>query len=64
MSRIIAFVVGLALLALGVVSLIGAVELWQTGADTEALAQSFLVPISLFVIGGFVIWMGSQSGRE
>ncbi len=36
----------------------------EMGAGTEALAQGFLVPASLFVVGGFVIWMGIQARRR
>ena len=64
MGRIIAFVIGAALILLGGVALLGAVDLWRTGSDAEALAQGFLVPASLFVVGGFVIWMGLQTGRR
>lgn len=64
MKRIIAFIIGAALILLGGVSFIGARDLVGAEATTEALAQAFLVPLSLFVIGGFVLWMGFQSGRR
>ena len=32
--------------------------------NVEALAQGFLVPAMLFVIGGFAVWMGRQAGRK
>ncbi len=63
-ARIIAYITGAALIAVGLLALWGAVELWRRGGDTEALAQGFLVPASLFVVGGFVIWMGRQAGRS
>jgi len=64
MGRMITSVIGGLLIALGVISLIGAVEIFRSGADTEAIAQGFLVPATLFVVGGFVLWMGWQSGRR
>ena len=63
MGRIIAFIIGAALILLGGIAFIGALDLLRTGASTEALAQGFLVPASLFVVGGFVLWMGMQAGR-
>ena len=64
MGRIIAFIIGAALILLGGIAFVGAIDLLRAGADTEALAQGFLVPASLFVVGGFVIWMGLQAGRD
>ncbi|MCB1336053.1 MAG: hypothetical protein KDK10_00845 [Maritimibacter sp.] len=64
MARVIAYIIGAVLIVVGVLALWGAVELWRRGGDTEALAQGFLVPASLFVVGGFVIWMGRQAGRR
>jgi hypothetical protein len=64
MGRVIAFVIGAALLALAVISLFGAVEVARGGAGAEAIAQGFLVPASLFVVGGFVIWMGWRGRGE
>lgn len=64
MKRIIAFIIGAALILLGGISFIGALDLRSADATTEALAQAFLVPVSLFVIGGFVLWMGFQAGRR
>lgn len=64
MSRIIAFTIGAALILLGGVAFVGAIDLLRAGADTETLAQGFLVPASLFVIGGFVLWMGVQARRD
>ncbi len=64
MGRIITSIIGGLLIALGAVSLVGAVELARSGATTEAIAQGFLVPISLFVVGAFVIWMGWQSSKD
>lgn len=64
MGRIIAFIIGAVLIVVGAIAFIGALDLARTGADTEALAQGFLVPASLFVVGGFVIWMGTQAGRR
>lgn len=61
--RILAFVIGAGLIMLAGVAFIGALELWRGGASTEDLAQGFLVPVSLFLIGGFVVWMGLK-GRE
>lgn len=61
--RILAFVIGAGLIMLGGVAFIGALELWRGQASTEALAQGFLVPVSLILIGGFVVWMGLK-GRE
>ncbi|HHS93740.1 MAG TPA: hypothetical protein ENK63_00130 [Rhodobacterales bacterium] len=63
MGRIIGFVLGGLFFAIGVIALIGAFELLRSGASTEAVAQGFLVPASLFVIGGFSIWMGLQAGK-
>ncbi len=64
MGRILAYILGAAMILVGVVALVGAVEVLIGGGSTEAIAQSFLVPASLFVVGGFVIWMGMQSGRR
>lgn len=61
MGRVITSVIGVMLIALGGVSLIGAVDILRSGGSTEELAQGFLVPASLFVVGGFVIWMGWQA---
>ncbi|OIP85041.1 MAG: hypothetical protein AUK37_04910 [Rhodobacterales bacterium CG2_30_65_12] len=57
----ISSIIGVLLIALGCVSLIGAVDILRTGGSTEDLAQGFLVPGSLFIVGGFVIWMGWQA---
>lgn len=64
MGRIIAYIIGAALIVVGAVAFIGALDLARAHASTEALAQGFLVPVSLFVVGGFVIWMGMQAGRR
>lgn len=64
MAQVIAYVIGAILIGLGVISFIGAVEIARGGADTEAIAQGFLVPASLFVVGGFVIWMGWRGRGE
>ncbi len=64
MGRIIAFIIGAALIVLGGIAFLGALEVWRAGGDAEALAQGFLVPAMLFVIGGFVLWMGFQAGRR
>lgn len=61
MGRIITSIIGGLLIALGAVSTLGAFEVARSGASTEAIAQGFLVPVTLFVVGGFVIWMGRQS---
>lgn len=58
MKKIIAIVIGIVLIAVGALAFYGAVELVQSGGSTEAIAQGFLVPASLFVVGVFVIWMG------
>lgn len=64
MGRIIAFTIGGVLIVVGGIAFVGALELAGTGATTEALAQAFLVPASLFAVGGFVLWMGVQAGRR
>lgn len=64
MGRIITSIIGGLLILLGVISLVGAFELVGSGATTETIAQGFLVPVSLFVVGAFVIWMGWQSRRD
>jgi hypothetical protein len=64
MGRVIAYVIGAVLIGLGGVSLFGAVEVALSGADAEAIAQGFLVPATLFVVGGFVIWMGWRGRGE
>lgn len=64
MGRIIAFIIGAALIVVGGIAFLGALDVWRGGGDTEAVAQGFLVPASLFVIGGFAIWMGFQTGRR
>lgn len=64
MGRIIAYIVGAGLIVLGGIAFIGAVDILRAGGDTEALAQGFLVPASLIVVGGFVIWMGMQAGNR
>lgn len=64
MGRIIAFIIGGALVVLGGIAFIGALDVWRAGGDAEALAQGFLVPASLLVVGGFVLWMGMQAGRR
>ncbi len=64
MGRVIAMVIGGLLIAVGVIALVGAAEILRAGGNTEDISQAFLVPVSLFVVGGFVIWMGSQSGKS
>lgn len=64
MGRVISYIIGGALIALGGVAFVGAVEAVRAGATLETIAQSFLVPASLFVIGGFVIYMGMGGGRR
>lgn len=63
MLRIIAFLIGAGLIVLGAVAFIGAVELWRGGGGLEAVAQGFLVPATLVVVGAFVVWMG-LAGRD
>lgn len=63
MLRILAFVIGAGLVLLGGVAFTGAVELSRGGAGLEAMAQGFLVPATLIVVGAFVIWMGLK-GRN
>ncbi|GKY88900.1 hypothetical protein [Sinisalibacter aestuarii] len=58
MGRVIAYIIGAALIVVGVIALFGAVEVVRGGGNAEAIAQGLLVPASLFVVGGFVIWMG------
>jgi len=58
MGRYIAFAIGGLLIVLGAIALLGAVELVGAGSTAEAVAQAFLVPAALFLIGGFVIYMG------
>lgn len=58
MKKILSFVIGGVLIAIGVLALLGAIETLRGGATTDVVAQSFLVPVSLFVVGAFVIWMG------
>ncbi len=62
--RILAFLIGAGLIALGGVAFVGAMEVWRSGAGVEAIAQGFLVPVSLIVVGGFVIWMGLAGRGE
>ena len=64
MGRIIAFIIGAALILLGGVAFLGALDVARAGGDAEALAQAFLVPASLLVVGGFVLWMGFQAGQK
>lgn len=64
MARVITAVIGGVLILLGGVSMIGAFELLRGDATTEAIAQGFLVPVSLFVVGGFVLWMGWGGGKD
>lgn len=64
MKRVIAFVIGGILIVVGAISLVGAFEVFTNGATNEAVAQGFLVPASLFVVGGFVIWMGLNAPRR
>ncbi|RME16114.1 MAG: hypothetical protein D6801_06100 [Alphaproteobacteria bacterium] len=64
MKRIIAYVIGAALIVLGAIALFGAFEDFRAGGTTDRLAQEFLAPISLFIVGGFAIWMGRQTGRR
>lgn len=61
--RFLAYGIGAGLIALGGIAFLGAVEIWRGGARLEELAQGFLVPVSLILIGGFVIWMG-LNGRD
>ncbi|MEJ1992660.1 MAG: hypothetical protein P8X50_13450 [Maritimibacter sp.] len=63
MKQIVAILIGGVLIAVGALALWGAVELLNSGATTEAVAQGFLVPASLFVVGIFVIWMGVKGQR-
>ena len=60
--RIVFSVLGGLLIAVGSISLWGAIEIARGGATSEQLAQGFLVPVSLFVVGGFAIW-GAWKGR-
>lgn len=62
MKKILAFGIGGLLIVIGVIALFGAVEVWRSGGDVATVAQSFLVPASLFAVGGFVIWMGLNIG--
>ncbi|SMH50825.1 hypothetical protein [Maritimibacter sp. HL-12] len=62
--RLLAYAIGGALVALGGIAFLGAVELLRDGAGAEDLAQGFLVPVTLVVIGGFVIWMGLKGRNE
>jgi len=62
--RIIAFAIGAGLILLGGVAFIGAVELWRGGGSLEAVAQGFLVPATLIVVGGFVFWMGFKGRTD
>lgn len=64
MLRFIAFLLGAGLIVLGGIAFVGAIELLRNGAGTEALAQGFLVPVSLILVGGFVIWMGLKGRSE
>ncbi|WP_229738211.1 hypothetical protein [Sinisalibacter lacisalsi] len=59
-----AFVIGAGLIVLGGIAFAGAMELWRAEASLEALAQGFLVPVSLILVGGFVIWMGLRGRGE
>jgi len=61
--RIIAFAIGAGLILLGGIAFTGAVELSREGAGLEAMAQGFLVPATLIVVGAFAIWMGLK-GRN
>jgi fumarate reductase subunit D len=58
--RIVFIIVGVVLIVVGVFALLGAVDVLRGGGTTEQIAQSFLVPASLFVVGAFAIWGGWQ----
>ncbi len=63
MTKWISIVIGVVLIAVGGLTLLGAIDLLKTGGSTEVIAQGFLVPASLFIVGGFVIWMGLSPRR-
>ncbi|PID35628.1 MAG: hypothetical protein CR993_09285 [Rhodobacterales bacterium] len=64
MGKVVGYGVGGILIVLGVLALIGAVELVVADAGLEAIAQGFLVPISLFVVGGFLIYMMQEERNK
>jgi hypothetical protein len=63
MKKTISIVIGVVLIAVGGLALLGAIDLLRSGGSTEVVAQGFLVPASLFLVGGFVIWMGFNTRR-
>lgn len=54
--RLLFGLIGAALAVVGVISLLGAIELARGGASPEQMAQGFLVPVSLFVVAAFALW--------
>jgi len=64
MLRIVTFVLGAGFILLGGIAFIGAVELWRGGGSVENVAQGFLVPATLIVVGGFVVWIGLKGSGD
>lgn len=63
MRTILILILGGALVAVGGLGLLGAVELARGGGGTEAIAQAFLVPVTLFIFGGAAIAYAIRSRR-
>lgn len=63
MKRVLGATLGTLLILVGVIALFGAIEVVRGGGTLEAVAQGFLVPATLFVIGGFALYM-SITGRK
>ena len=63
MGRVLGAALGTLLILLGAIALFGAVEVARGGGTVEAIAQGFLVPVTLFVVGGFALYM-AVTGRS
>jgi hypothetical protein len=58
--------IGVLLLIVAVIALIGAIEVLEYKAGAEAIAQAFLVPVTLFVFAAlaFVIAYAAWRGQD
>lgn len=58
--------IGVVLLVVGVIALVGAVEVREYSAGAETVAQAFLVPLTLFVLAavGFYFAYAAWRGRD
>lgn len=55
--------IGMLLLVVGVIALIGAIEVLEYRAGAEAIAQAFLVPVTLFVLAALAFVVAYTAWR-